>query len=516
MAIITVIHYLHAKNTLQQYILEKLRAVAQSKKMHILCFVETKKIRTADFSTDGFIRTKLDQCVRNEKYNQYAAIQLNKYLSTYKLPLSNNLKAIVIVDVNGKVISSTSEHLYGRDMSDNEVFIQGKSRSYGEIYTGQPHDNPYLNINCICVSAPVLSRRSSNLLGVIINMYSLTNLNEITRRNVGIGETGEIYLVNRNKKMITESKFIENASLKQVVDTEPVRRIFEHSEEMVGIYKDYRGVKVVGVSLEIPEYGWIMLAEIDYAEAFAPLKTLGIVALLLGIVGSMVVTGGGILFSVSTSRPIKELTYATKRFAAGDRDYRIGIARSDEIGGLAGSFNAMAEELSWEIKEHKRAEEELRKLNESLEQRVAERTHSLTRAKEALEGEIAERRRVEEELRKFYNAVEQSPCTVIITDIKGNIEYVNPKFYYLTGYSKEEVIGKNPRIMKSGLTPPEVYKRMWDAITAGKEWKGELYNRKKDGVLYWENTSIMPMKTAQGKIPISWQSRRISRNVSIS
>ena len=118
MAIITVIHYLHAKNTLQQYILEKLRAVAQSKKMHILCFVETKKIRTADFSTDGFIRTKLDQCVRNEKYNQYAAIQLNKYLSTYKLPLSNNLKAIVIVDVNGKVISSTSEHLYGRDMSE--------------------------------------------------------------------------------------------------------------------------------------------------------------------------------------------------------------------------------------------------------------------------------------------------------------------------------------------------------------------------------------------------------------
>ena len=113
---------------------------------------------------------------------------------------------------------------------------------------------------------------------------------------------------------------------------------------------------------------------------------------------------------------------------------------------------------------------------------------------------ITERKRVEEKLRMLSKAVEDSPATVVVTDINGNIEYVNPKFTQLTGYTFEEAKGKNPRILKSGQTPPEEYKRLWDTILSGKEWRGEFLNRKKDGELYWESAIISPIRDDKGRI----------------
>lgn len=114
--------------------------------------------------------------------------------------------------------------------------------------------------------------------------------------------------------------------------------------------------------------------------------------------------------------------------------------------------------------------------------------------------DITDHKRLEDELRKLSNAIEQSPCSVIITDTKGNIEYVNPKFCKTTGYTPEEAIGQNPRILKSGEKPPEEYKGLWDTITSGNEWRGEFHNKKKTGELYWEYASISPIRNSEGVI----------------
>jgi PAS domain S-box-containing protein len=110
------------------------------------------------------------------------------------------------------------------------------------------------------------------------------------------------------------------------------------------------------------------------------------------------------------------------------------------------------------------------------------------------------RHRAEEQVRKLTRAVEQSPASVVITDTEGQIEYVNPKFTSLTGYASDEVLGKNPRVLKSGEHPREFYEQLWTTILAGREWRGELHNRKKNGELFWELSSVSPVRDRDGNI----------------
>ena len=116
-----------------------------------------------------------------------------------------------------------------------------------------------------------------------------------------------------------------------------------------------------------------------------------------------------------------------------------------------------------------------------------------------LKKEVAERKQLECQVQKLSQAVEQSPVCVLITNPDGDIEYVNPAFSRVTGYTADETIGQNPRILKSGNTPPETYTTLWQTITAGKVWKGEFQNKKKDGELIWEKASISPIFSEKGE-----------------
>ena len=114
--------------------------------------------------------------------------------------------------------------------------------------------------------------------------------------------------------------------------------------------------------------------------------------------------------------------------------------------------------------------------------------------------DVTEKHLMTDNFKKLYKAVEQSPSTVLITDSNGIIEYVNPKFEKLTGYSCSEVLGKSPSILKSGETSSDEYKKLWETISSGKEWSGKLHNKKKSGELYWEHVSISAVKNENGDI----------------
>jgi PAS domain S-box-containing protein len=114
--------------------------------------------------------------------------------------------------------------------------------------------------------------------------------------------------------------------------------------------------------------------------------------------------------------------------------------------------------------------------------------------------DITERKQAEEKLKLLNRAIEASSVAVEITDAEGNINYVNPFFTELTGYSYEEAQGKNPRFLKSGNHPKEFYKNLWDTILSGKDWSGEIQNRKKNGELYWEKAVISPILDSKGVV----------------
>lgn len=112
----------------------------------------------------------------------------------------------------------------------------------------------------------------------------------------------------------------------------------------------------------------------------------------------------------------------------------------------------------------------------------------------------AERLVFELKLHTLFAAIEQSPVSIVISNVDAEIEYVNPNFSQVTGYSLQDVQGKNPRILQSGLTPKETYSALWSTLTSGQVWKGELVNRRNNGEVYWEEAHIAPVKNAAGVI----------------
>ncbi|WP_372794542.1 PAS domain S-box protein [Lutibacter sp.] len=114
--------------------------------------------------------------------------------------------------------------------------------------------------------------------------------------------------------------------------------------------------------------------------------------------------------------------------------------------------------------------------------------------------DITQKKKIENENIKLSTAVIQSASSIVITDIHGNIEYTNPKFTETTGYTAQEVLGKNPKILNSGLQSKEYYTNLWKTISSGKVWNGEFQNKNKNGRIFWEQTTITPIKSEKGEL----------------
>ncbi len=166
--------------------------------------------------------------------------------------------------------------------------------------------------------------------------------------------------------------------------------------------------------------------------------------------------------------PLRRLVRASRGFAEGRYDERVGFRSRDEIGEVALAFDQMAD--------------------------------TIQRDMEQIEQDVIQLRETGHSLRKMSQAIESSPAMVLITDANGVIEYINPKFTETTGYAPQEVLGNKPSMLKSGLTPSAIYRDLWTTIRTGAEWRGELLNKKKNGELFWEDTRISSLRDEQGHI----------------
>jgi hypothetical protein len=183
-------------------------------------------------------------------------------------------------------------------------------------------------------------------------------------------------------------------------------------------------------------------------------------------------------------RWITRLMQATRQVSQGDLTARISGTQvlPNELGALDARFNEMTAALLQRDIQYQDDHLAIELLNQTLAERLL-----------ALEA-------AEQGLRRLSTAVEQSPTSIVITDVKATIIYVNQAFTQASGYAADEVVGKNPRFLQSGDTPPETYREMWATLSAGKVWRGEFLNQRKDGTHYVEMATISPVRQSDGKI----------------
>jgi len=253
-------------------------------------------------------------------------------------------------------------------------------------------------------------------------------------------------------------------------------RLFESTPSLLGLSATYDAFEAAEHQQEVS-----LRASADRTSALTTtfLIVSGLVGLVIGTMGAAIVTR-------SLFRSFRRLEDASRAIVGGDLLARAPESGATEFATLGAAFNQMTAALKTTI--------------DLLEQRVEERTARLSRANKDLGAEIAERKRAEERLRLLTRTVEQSPSLIVITDPDGNIEYINPKFSEVTGYLLDEVKGKNPRVLQSGETAVDQYSDLWRTIKAGRVWKGELLNRKKNGGFYWASEVIAPVTDEQGGI----------------
>lgn len=351
---VSYVEYRMVAKAMEAQILEDLVLVADSMEGYVLEFLEGAKKRTVDFSSDGFIRDSTKKIISGE---QNISSDLNRHLVVNKMSLDTSIFGISVLNRDGIVVGSTVDGILGEDYSASDSFLVARNLRYGETHladmdVGHAHfgvDEPHL-----MVAAPLIEKTTNNLLGVIINHVKIDPLNDVLLgvRQLELGavsgtkgrrETLEIYLVGKDGIMITESRFIQGAALKQEVDTLPVQKC-KSLEEMSGIYPDYRGVSIVGASMCLRN-GWTLLAEIDEEEAFSSLAEIrrNVVYLIIFQIILMV------LYLIYLSRgiilPIRALSRGVAIISGGDLSHRVEVSSKDEIGKLATSFNEMTEKI---------------------------------------------------------------------------------------------------------------------------------------------------------------------------
>ncbi|MDP3030836.1 MAG: PAS domain S-box protein, partial [Rhodocyclaceae bacterium] len=326
-----------------------------------------------------------------------------------------------------------------------------------------------------------------------------------------------------------------------------------------GLYAgpDYRGVQTLLAAHPVANTSWMLLAKIDAAEVTAGLRHLGAISLALMLLA--IAAAGALVFMFWRQQALRAALAQARQAQAIDRlEQRLGITLNSigdaviatDAAGNVEFLNPVAAQLTgWTLDEARGRplEEVFVIVNEETRQPVESpvrlvlragtvvglANHTILIARDGRETPIADSgapiraageadevtgvvlvfrdqsaeqaaaralRESAERLRKLALAVEQSPESIVITDLAGNIEYVNAAFIAVSGRTAEELLGQNPRILKSGKTPASTYEAMWDALTHGQAWHGEFINRRKDGSEYVEHALITPLRQPDGNI----------------
>ena len=551
---------------------------------------------------DGKIRTAQQQLgaiasvITPEVLESPEAAQ--RFLQSRPDALSIFDNSIFLLSPKGRMLAITplEKGLVGRDYSYRSYYR--KTVASRRPVISEPFASTQSNHHpIITFTAPVLDR-SGKLIGVLGGSHDLLKSNYLGNlASARLGTKGYLYLYNNDRTLIVHPD--QGRILARDVPV-GANRLFDAAIggfEGTGETINSRGVHLLSSFRRLKSTGWILSANYNRSEAYAPLqkaKWYLLSALLAAVCCTTLVTW---LFMRRLTAPLVRFTRHVEEITGTEHEPEpVEIRTRDEIGTLALAFNRMMHEAHRQ-KVASRAQEEFSEnlmQNSSVPTFVLDRRHKViiwNRACEELTGlpagrvlgteepwrpfypeprpvlanlvidatrgvlsdlygvctrslvgpeglyaegwypalngrerflcfdaapirdaggevvaaietmtDITARKQAEDSLQKLSLAIEQMPVTVMITDREGIIEYVNPNFTKVTGYLSEEVVGRNPRLVKSDWHPPEFFEELWSTLLSGRGWRGEFRNKRKNGELYWESASISPVMGAGGEI----------------
>ena len=357
------------QTVIEEQVENQLKSAAQSRAEHLKTFLDEHK-QTVELISSSFVfKDILKMDSGDPKYTEKLE-ETNKNFESL-LKSHPEFYEVFILDKNGIIVTTTNNENIGLDRSTDPYFINGKEGTYiKDAYYSETSQK-----KSIAISSPILDEKTNEVLGILVAGIETKELDRIMLDRTGLGETGEVYLVNRDYLMITPSRFEEDTFLKKRVDTENVRNCFLHSEysgsseevKEISIFQDYRGVPVLGTNEYIPEMQWGLLVEIDASEAFAVISQMKLEMALISILFSLLISLVSVLLVDRFTRPIRQIEEGIEIIGNGDLDYHLDIKAGDEIGKVAESVNQMTLKL-------KKSQDELQNCSATLEDKVAEGT----------------------------------------------------------------------------------------------------------------------------------------------
>jgi PAS domain S-box-containing protein len=484
---ITTLTYIQAKLELQNARTSSLEKIADLKVGRIESFFAERISNAKTLQTNPLIITSFSlfaQLATDDPIFLSTKAQLDRQLNV----MSEVYGFIDIMLANKEgIVIYTSNTLHsdievGRPLQVSyaaDLLEQGSKR----VYISPIFRNHLTEGNLQIAIATPLHTPTGELLGIAVLEVDMLPVYQFIQDTTGLGETGET-LAGINKGdhalFVNTLRYDPDSALKRKAifgsNTALPMQEALHRRPSAGISIDYRGKEILAAWRYIPLLKWGLVVKVDTEEAFKAIAWLGQVTIFFGILISILVAVTAWFIARSITKPIQVLEQGAKEIGEGNLNIRLNTGTNDEVGSLSRTFDAMAHRL----KETTASRDELNQ--EVIERKTASKA-LVEKAKEL----------------NFQKYALDEHAIVSITDVRGDITYANNKLCHISGFSREELLGQNHRILKSDEHSQQFYKDLWRTIANGEPWHGEIRNFKKSGGKYWVQATIVPFLNERGK-----------------
>jgi PAS domain S-box-containing protein len=452
-------------------------------------YMDTRQVQTKLFAST-FLPLQLDSNkIKDPATLDKIQIQIDSILVETRANSLNNsgevnskssIDSIYFSDLNGNILASTQRELIGHNIP--REFAEHIDQSIP--YFGGFQKNQILNQNYVTFSSDLIDSNGNTIGFVSIQ----TSLNAIEPANLSIGleDNQKIFLVDNVSRQITSDSNVKYSTQNWNSEYRLIDRCFAGqliSEQYIN--KD--GQEVLGLMKLLGDKNLCIVGEIELEDVFSPIYDLQFKLLTVFSLLFVGIVLFAIFFSRTISSPIKKLSNSMNEIRKGNFNVQLDKkpeSSNNELDQLTNGFEKLLQYV--------------KSTQDNLKGLVKVQTRKLEDSNKALTENMNLIKKQQEDLSNFKEALDKS-ANVLITDTEGSIVYVNDDFCKVSQFSRDELLGENPRIVSSYYHDKEFFKKMWDTIQDGKAWTGDIKNKAKDGSYYWSKATISPLLGDDGK-----------------